>query len=195
MAGVGEILLIRHGQTEWSANGRHTSYTDLPLTAEGEREAEALRPVLRGRRIGTVLSSPVQRARRTAELAGLRLTATDDDLVEWNYGAYEGITSAQIHAERPDWSLWRDGCPDGESPEQVGARMDRLLGRVRGLLDDGDVVLVGHGHSLRVCGARWIGLEPAHGAGLLLHTATLSVLGFEHHAPAITRWNAPAAGD
>jgi probable phosphoglycerate mutase len=194
MAGVGDILLIRHGQTEWSANGRHTSYTDLPLTPQGEREAEALRPTLTGRRIAAVLCSPLRRTRRTAELAGLRITGTDDDLVEWNYGAYEGITSAQIHAERPDWSLWHDGCPDGESPEQVGARMDRVLARARELTGEGDVVLVGHGHSLRVCGARWIGLAPEYGAGLLLNTATLSTLGFEHHLPAIARWNAPVAG-
>jgi probable phosphoglycerate mutase len=195
MASVGEILLIRHGQTEWSANGRHTSTTDLPLTSQGEREAEALRPALHGRTIAAVLSSPVQRARRTAELAGLRISAADGDLAEWNYGAYEGITSAQIHAERPDWSLWRDGCPDGESPEQVGARIDRVLARARELVSDGDVVLVGHGHSLRVCGARWIGLAPAAGAGLLLNTATVSALGFEHHEPAIARWNAPVTGD
>jgi probable phosphoglycerate mutase len=195
MAGVGDILLIRHGQTEWSANGRHTSYTDLPLTRQGEREAEALRPTLAGRRIAAVLCSPLRRTRRTAELAGLRVTDTDDDLVEWNYGAYEGITSAQIHAERPDWSLWHDGCPDGESPERVGARMDQVLARARDLTGEGDVVLVGHGHSLRVCGARWIGLAPEHGAGLLLNTATLSTLGFEHHLSAIARWNAPVAGD
>ncbi|WP_345627283.1 histidine phosphatase family protein [Rugosimonospora acidiphila] len=189
---MGDIILIRHGQTEWSANGRHTSYTDLPLTPDGEREAEALRPGLAGRRIGAVLSSPLRRARRTAELAGLTVTETSDDLAEWNYGAYEGITSKQIHEGRPDWSLWRDGCPEGESPEQVGARMDRALARARELAaGDDDVVLVGHGHSLRVCGARWIGLDASHGAGLLLSTATVSALGFEHHLPAIVLWNAP----
>ncbi|GAA5181032.1 histidine phosphatase family protein [Rugosimonospora acidiphila] len=192
MDDVGDIILIRHGQTEWSANGRHTSYTDLPLTPDGEREAEALRPGLAGRRIGAVLSSPLRRARRTAELAGLTVTETSDDLAEWNYGAYEGITSKQIHEGRPDWSLWRDGCPEGESPEQVGARMDRALARARELAaGDDDVVLVGHGHSLRVCGARWIGLDASHGAGLLLSTATVSALGFEHHLPAIVLWNAP----
>lgn len=195
MVGVGDILLIRHGQTEWSANGRHTSYTDLPLTEQGEREAEALRPALAGRRIAAVLCSPLQRTRRTAELAGLEITDTDGDLVEWNYGAYEGITSKQIHAQRPDWSLWRHGCPDGESPDQVGTRVDRALARAREMAGDGDVVLVGHGHSLRVCGARWIGLAPAHGAGLLLNTATLSVLGSEHDLPALARWNAPASGN
>jgi broad specificity phosphatase PhoE len=188
---VGDILLIRHGQTEWSANGRHTSYTDLPLTDKGERQAEALRAAMAHRDIAAVLSSPMRRARRTAELAGLPVTATDDDLVEWNYGAYEGITTAQIHADRPDWSLWRDGCPDGESPEQVGARLDRVLGRARTLTPSGDVVLVGHGHSLRVCGARWIGLPAGHGGALLLDTATLSSLGAEHGNPVIAHWNSP----
>jgi broad specificity phosphatase PhoE len=188
---VGDILLIRHGQTEWSANGRHTSITDLPLTEKGEREAEALRGALAGRTFAAVLCSPKQRARCTAERAGLEITAIDDNLVEWDYGEYEGVTTAQIHAQRPDWSLWRDGCPDGESPEQVGARLDRVLARARELTSNGDVVLIGHGHALRVAGARWIGLSPAHGAGLLLNTATLSTLGFEHRGPAIAHWNSP----
>ncbi len=188
---MAEILLVRHGQTEWSAAGRHTSYSDPPLTPTGEDQARALRPALAGRRFAAVLCSPRQRARRTAELAGLTVTDVDDDLVEWNYGEYEGITTAEIHRTRPDWSLWRDGCPGGESPEQVGARLDRVLDRAGKALADGDVALVGHGHELRVAGARWVGL-PASGGGLLaLDTATLSALGHEHDNPVVARWNAP----
>jgi probable phosphoglycerate mutase len=184
---VGDVVLIRHGETEWSAAGRHTSYTDLGLTARGEAQAAGLK--LAGRHFAAVLSSPRQRARRTAELAGLTVTAVEDDLAEWNYGRYEGLTTPQIRQDSPHWSLWTDGCPGGEAPAEVGARIDRVLGRVRTLLADGDVALVGHGHSLRVVAARWIGLEPAHGRLLRLDTATLSTLGFEHEAPVISRWN------
>jgi probable phosphoglycerate mutase len=138
-----------------------------------------------------VLASPRRRAQRTAELAGLRVTAVDDDLAEWEYGDYEGITTADIRETRPDWSLWTDGAPGGESPEDVGARIDRLLVRVRRMLADGDVVLVGHGHSLRVLGARWVGLPPSGGGLLKLDTATVSILGFEHGNPVITHWNCP----
>ncbi|GGM06535.1 histidine phosphatase family protein [Micromonospora yangpuensis] len=186
---MGEIMLIRHGETEWSASRRHTSYTDLGLTDNGVRQARALRAALAGHRFAAVLASPRARALRTADLAGLRVDDVDDDLVEWNYGRYEGRTTAEIRGERPDWVIWTDGCPDGESPEQVGARLDRILARVTGLLEQGDVALVAHAHSLRVAGARWIGL-PAAGGGLLrLDTATVSALGHEHGRRVILRWN------
>ncbi|GAA4602863.1 putative phosphoglycerate mutase [Actinoplanes octamycinicus] len=185
-----EIVLIRHGQTEWSANGRHTSFTDLELTGEGEAQARRAGERLGGRRFAAVLSSPRRRALRTAELAGLTVTEVTEDLAEWNYGEYEGITTKEIRAGRPDWSLWAHGCPGGESPAEVGARLDRVLARAREL--DGDVALVGHGHSLRVAGARWVGLPPSAGGLLKLDTATLSTLGFEHAVdPVLTSWNAP----
>jgi broad specificity phosphatase PhoE len=187
---MGEIVLIRHGQTEWSAAGRHTSYTDLELTPEGERQAREAGERLAGRKFAAVFSSPRKRALRTAELAGLTVTEVTDDLAEWNYGDYEGLTSATIHETRPGWSLWTDGAPDGETPEQIAERLDRVLAKARELLDEGDVALVAHGHSLRVAGARWIGL-PASGGGLLkLGTATVSTLGFEHDNPVIDTWNA-----
>lgn len=185
-----EIVLIRHGQTEWSANGRHTSYTDLELTPEGEAQARRAGERLGGRTFAAVISSPRRRALRTAELAGLTVTEVTEDLAEWNYGEYEGITTKEIRASRPDWSLWEHGCPGGESPEQVGDRLDRVLQRARSL--GGDVALVGHGHSLRVTGARWIGLPPSAGGLLKLDTATVSVLGFEHEVdPVLSAWNAP----
>ncbi len=188
---MGEIVAIRHGQTEWSAAGRHTSYTDLPLTPEGERQAEALGKALAGRSFAAVLCSPRQRARQTAALAGLAVTRIDDDLAEWNYGEYEGLTTPQICEQRPDWWLWRDGCPGGESPEQVGTRLDRVLARAEAVLDEGDVALVAHGHSLRVAGARWVELAPAAGGVLALSTGTLSVLGHEHARRVLHSWNAP----
>jgi broad specificity phosphatase PhoE len=188
---MGNIVLVRHGETEWSKAHRHTSYTDLPLTPEGERQAKALATALAGRRFVAVISSPRQRARRTAELAGLTVTAVDEGLVEWNYGEYEGLTTAEIRAARPGWQLWTDGCPGGEPPEQVGVRLDAVLARVRPLLADGDVALVGHGHALRVLGARWVELPPTAGKLLRLDTATLSELGFEHDWAVLTRWNAP----
>lgn len=187
---MAEIVLIRHGQTEWSAAGRHTSYTDLDLTEVGERQARAAGERLAGRSFAAVISSPRKRALRTAELAGLAVTETTEDLVEWDYGEYEGSTSATIRETRPDWSLWTDGAPGGESPAEVAERLDRVLARARTFLDDGDVALIAHGHSLRVAGARWIGL-PASGGGLLkLGTATLSTLGFEHGNQVIDTWNA-----
>lgn len=187
---VREVVLVRHGETEWSKAHRHTSFTDLPLTEVGQRQAAALGPVLAGRRFAAVVSSPRQRAGRTAELGGLAVTAVDDDLTEWNYGDYEGLTTQEIRGTRPDWLLWTDGCPGGESPTQVGARADRLLARIRPLLADGDVALVGHAHVLRVLSARWIGLPPSHGRLLRLDTATISTLGFEHEREVILRWNA-----
>lgn len=190
---MGEIVLVRHGETEWSAAGRHTSRTDLELTEAGRRSAQRLGAALRERSWAAVFCSPRRRARQTAELGELPVTGIDDDLAEWDYGRYEGITTAQIHQTDPGWSLWTDGAPDGESPEQIGARVDRLLARVRPLLDQGDVGLVGHGHCLRVVGARWLALPPSAGGKLGLDTATQSVLGFEHGNPVLERWNVPAA--
>lgn len=189
---MAEIVLIRHGQTEWSAGGKHTSYTDIDLTPDGERQAREIGDRVAGRSFAAVISSPRRRARRTADLAGLAVTDVDDDLAEWNYGRYEGITTAEIHETEPTWSLWTDGAPKGETPAQVGARVDRLLAKAVKLLDDdeGDVALVGHGHCLRVVGARWIGLPPAGGGLLRLDTATLSVLGHEHGNQVIQQWNA-----
>jgi broad specificity phosphatase PhoE len=191
---MAEIVLIRHGQTEWSANGRHTSYTDLDLTPPGEQQAREAGARLGGRTFAAVISSPRKRALRTAELAGLKVTEITEDLAEWNYGEYEGITTADIRKTRPGWSLWTDGCPGGESPEQVGARLDRVLALATTLLDHGDVALLGHGHSLRVCGARWVGLPAPDGRHLKLDTATLSTLGFEHDIDhVIDTWNAPCS--
>lgn len=188
---MAEIVLVRHGQTEWSADGRHTSYTDLELTAEGERQARAVGRRLAGRSFAAVIASPRKRALRTAELAGLTVTEVTEDLAEWNYGEYEGITTGKIRTTRPDWSLWTDGCPGGESPEQVGERLDRVLARARQHLADGDVALIGHGHCLRITGARWVGLPPSAGGLLKLDTATVSTLGFEHGAdPVRAHWNA-----
>ncbi|KKJ97449.1 histidine phosphatase family protein [Micromonospora sp. HK10] len=188
---MGEILLIRHGETAWSASRRHTSYTDLELTPDGERQARALATALAGRDLVRVLASPRRRALRTADLADLRIDATDEDLAEWNYGEYEGRTTADIHETDPGWNIWTDGCPGGESPAQVGERLDRVLARITPLLDAGTVALVGHAHSLRVLGARWIGLPPAAGGLLRLDTATLSLLGHEHGRQVILRWNQP----
>jgi probable phosphoglycerate mutase len=190
---MGDLVLVRHGETEWSAIGRHTSVTDLELTPTGEKQARQLGSRLSGRTFAAVFCSPRQRARRTAELAGLAVTAIDDDLAEWDYGSYEGRTTAQILADRPDWSLWTDGGPGGESPDQITIRVDRVLDRVRPLLSTGDVALVGHGHCLRVVAARWIGLPAAGGALLKLDTATLSELGWEHGRPVVQHWNLPAA--
>ncbi|MDW5325872.1 histidine phosphatase family protein [Plantactinospora sp. KLBMP9567] len=188
---MAEIILIRHGETNWSASHRHTSYTDLELTTDGERQAREVAAELGERTFAVVLSSPRRRALRTAELAGLRVTEVDDNLSEWNYGEYEGLTTDEIRRERPDWVLWTDGCPGGESPERVGARLDRVLARATALLDTGDVALVAHGHSLRVAGARWIGLPASGGGRLRLDTATVSTLGYEHGRPVILRWNSP----
>jgi broad specificity phosphatase PhoE len=185
---VGDIVLVRHGQTEWSLAHRHTSYTDIELTPDGERQARGLADRLAGWSFAAVLSSPRKRALRTAGLAGLAVTEVDDDLAEWSYGEYEGITTDEIHRTRdPRWNLWTDGAPGGESPERVGARLDRVLARVAA--QGGDVAIVGHAHALRVLGARWVGLPPSGGGLLRLDTATLSVLGREHGRPVILRWN------
>jgi len=186
---MAEIVLIRHGQTEWSLAGRHTSHTDLDLTPEGERQAREMGAQLAGRRFAAVLSSPRKRALRTAELADLPITTIDDDLAEWDYGDYEGITTAAIREGRPGWDLWTDGAPGGESPQQAGERLDRVLARARELLAGGDVALIAHGHALRVAGARWIEQPAALGGRLRLDTATLSVLGYEHDRQVILEWN------
>jgi broad specificity phosphatase PhoE len=181
-------LLARHGETEWSANGRHTSRTDLPLTDNGRRLAERLAPHLTGRRFGLVLTSPLRRALQTSELAGLVAEAQiRDDLREWDYGDYEGLTTAEIHRRRPGWSLWRDGCPNGEAAADVGARADRVVAEVRGA--DGNAIAFGHGHMLRVLAARWLGLPPEDGALFALATGTLSTLGYEHETPVILSWS------
>ncbi|GAB7036254.1 histidine phosphatase family protein [Catenuloplanes niger JCM 9533] len=187
--GMAEIVLVRHGQTEWSVAGRHTGRTDIPLTAEGEQQAHAIGARIAGREFAAVLCSPRIRARRTAELAGLEVTEVDEDLAEWDYGDYEGITTAEIHKTDPDWYLWDDGVPGGESPDQIGTRIDRLLAKARRHLDDGDVALVAHGHALRVVGARWIEEPVRVGGRLRLDTATLCRLGFEHGRPVILEWN------
>src|SRR5258706_4295712 len=158
---VGDIVLIRHGQTEWSASGRHTSRTDLEMTPEGDRQARALAPALAARAFVAVFSSPRRRALRTAELAGLDVTAVDDDLAEWDYGEYEGLTTPEIQRSRPGWDLWTDGCPGGESPEKAGARLDRVLRRGRPPLADRGVALVGHGHASPVLAGRPGGQAPA----------------------------------
>jgi probable phosphoglycerate mutase len=185
------LWLLRHGETEWSASGRHTGRTDLPLTAAGERQAAALRDFLADVRPALVLCSPRQRALETARLAGLHVDDVTDDLAEWDYGRYEGRTTAEIQREVPGWSLWTHGVPDGESAGSVQARADRVLGRAATALGDGPVVLVGHGHFSRVLGARWIGLPIEAGANLLLGTAAPSVLGAQYGVPVIVRWNLP----
>jgi broad specificity phosphatase PhoE len=196
---VGELILIRHGETEWSRSGRHTGRTDVPLTDAGLAAAARLAPALAKRPLAAAFSSPASRARLTAELAGLVGARVDPDLQEWDYGGYEGLTSAQISATRPGWSLWRDGiipgdaAHPGETVQQVGARADAVLERVRPLLTDGDVALVAHGHLLRVLTARWLGLAPDAGRLFRLDTGTLSLLGTEHDDPVISSWNVPAA--
>lgn len=185
------LWLIRHGETEWSRSGRHTSRTDLPLTARGEKQAVALRALLGGLRPALVLCSPRHRAVHTAELAGLAVDALDDDLTEWDYGDYEGLTTAQIRERVPGWSLWTHPMPRGETAAQVSARADRVLRRTLPYLDDGPVLLIAHGHISRVIGARWIGLPAVDGQRLALGTAAPSVLGGEHGAPVVQRWNMP----
>jgi broad specificity phosphatase PhoE len=184
-----ELYVARHGETAWSLSGQHTGRTDLPLTERGERQARALGERLRGYAVAAVLTSPSQRAVRTGQIAGFDMAEIDPDLAEWDYGQYEGRRTAEILQERPDWQLFRDGCPGGESPQQVGARADRVIQRVRAI--DGNVLIFSSGHISRVLAARWLGLEPAGGRYLLLGTASLSVLGYEHNLsePAIRLWN------
>jgi broad specificity phosphatase PhoE len=197
---MGDLILLRHGETEWSLAGKHTGRTDIPLSPEGKAAAAALAPALTRRRFVAVFSSPAQRARDTAELAGLTSITIDPDLQEWDYGGYEGLTTPQIRQQRPGWYLWRDGVVPkdaehpGESVNQVGARADAVLARVRPLLAEGDVALVSHAHMLRVLTARWLGLDPDCGRLFRLGTGTLSVLGTEHDMPVILTWNVPPVG-
>jgi broad specificity phosphatase PhoE len=184
------ILLARHGETAWSLSGQHTGLTDVPLTGRGELNARALGERLSGSTFAQVFTSPLKRAARTCELAGFGgVAVVDPDLVEWNYGEYEGRTTAEIRSARPGWQLFRDGCPGGEKPEEVGARADRVAARLRAA--SGDFLVFSSGHFLRVLAARWIGLPPSGGRYLVLGTASLSALGYEHglSEPAIRLWN------
>jgi len=187
------VFVVRHGETEWSLNGRHTGTTDIPLTDNGRRLARLLRPALNGRAFSLVLVSPLQRARETCELAGMAGGAmVEPDLIEWDYGKYEGLTPDEIHADAPGWLIFRDGCPGGESPAHVSARADRVIARVRAV--EGDVALFAHGHVLRVLAARWLGLPAGGGQHFLLDTATLTVLDYYRGVPAFKTWNAPLVG-
>jgi len=184
-------VLVRHGETEWSRAGRHTGRTDVPLTEHGRGQAVAVGEELRARGFALVLSSPLGRALETCRLAGFGGRAEQrDELMEWDYGAYEGRTTSEIREERPGWTLWRDGVPDGETVEQVGVRVDRVLDEVRSA--DGDVLLFAHGHVLRVLTARWLGLDPDAGRLFALDPATLSTLGYERETPVLQLWNQPA---
>jgi broad specificity phosphatase PhoE len=183
---TGEIFLIRHGETAWSLSGQHTSRTDLPLTEAGRQRAADLATKLGGRGFAMVLSSPMQRAVETSRLAGYA-PETEPNLHEWDYGAYEGLTSAEIHKTSPGWTIWSGTPPKGESAQQVGARADRVIERSLGV--DGDVALFGHGHMLRVLAARWLKLDPDCGSLLALDTGSISVLGWEHTSRVIRLWN------
>jgi broad specificity phosphatase PhoE len=200
MLRMGELILIRHGETEWSRSGKHTGRTDLPLTEAGRAAATALRPALAARNIAAAFVSPASRAIETAELAGLTGAKVDPDLWEWDYGGYEGLTTDEIRKQRPSWSLWQDGiipgdaAHPGETAEEVGARTDAVLGRVRPLLRDEDVALVAHGHLLRVLTARWLGLAPDNGKLFRLDTGTFSTLSAEREQSVISSWNVPSAG-
>ena len=187
---VQRVCLIRHGETEWSLNGRHTGTTDIPLTENGRNVARQWKPVLSQVTFALVLTSPLQRARETCELAGLGQQAeVDNDLREWNYGEYEGLTIKQIQAQRPSWMIFTDGCPSGESPDEIQARIDRVIEKVRAV--EGNVALFSHGHFLRCFGARWLGLRAEEGRFFLLDPATVSVLSYYRGIPAVDRWNAP----
>jgi len=181
-----DVWLLRHAETEWSRDGRHTGRTDVPLTDEGRDRARALRKRIDGHEFALVLSSPLSRARETAELAGL-IPEPRDDLLEFDYGDYEGITTAQIREARPDWYLWRDGSLNGETPDDVGRRVDRVIDEA--LRADGDVALVAHGHVLRALGARWVEQPASFGGRLYLETGSISILGFEREVRVLRRWN------
>jgi broad specificity phosphatase PhoE len=184
------VFAIRHGETAWSLSGQHTGTTDIPLTDSGRRLAQRLRLVLARNAFELVLCSPMQRARETCTLAGFGDKAViDSDLVEWNYGEYEGLTPQQIREVAPGWLIFRDGCPGGEAPEQVSGRVDRVIARSRAV--DGDLALFSHGHVLRVLVARWIGLSASGGQHFLLNTGTLCVLGYYREIPAVRIWNGP----
>jgi probable phosphoglycerate mutase len=185
-----EIYLVRHGETEWSLSGRHTGRSDIPLTSKGEEAARGVADRLHGQSFAAVWSSPSQRAMNTCALAGFGSERiVKDDLAEWDYGAYEGLTSKQIHAQRPDWQLFRDGCPDGEAAADAGTRADRIIGEIREA--NARVLVFSSSHFLRVLGARWLNLPPENGAGFVLDTTSISVLGYEHDLfePVIRKWN------
>jgi probable phosphoglycerate mutase len=187
---VTEVVLVRHGETAWTRTRQHTGRTDLPLEEEGREQARLVGEALEGRTFGLVLTSPLRRARETAELAGFGAAAQDrEDLAEWDYGEYEARTTKEIRAERRDWSLWHDGAPGGETPEDAGRRADRVVEEIRAA--GVDTLVFGHGHMLRVLAARWLGLAPADGRLFVLGTATVSVLGYERETPALLRWNEP----
>ncbi|HVV37248.1 MAG TPA: histidine phosphatase family protein [Acidimicrobiales bacterium] len=186
------LVVVRHGETEWSATGRHTSTTDVPLTDTGRTQAQALAPVLAARRFAEVLTSPRRRAVETAGLAGFGDAAVDDDLVEWDYGAYEGRTTADIRVEAPQWNVWDDGAPSGEPAARIAARADRIVARARSAA--GDVVVFSHAHFLRVLAARWLGLDVAFGRYLFLDAGSVGELGWEREQPVVRSWNhTPAA--
>jgi len=187
---LNSIWLVRHGETEWTVSKQHTGSTDIELTPRGEAQARELAPVLGKESFGLVMTSPLQRARRTAELAGFADAQVDAQLVELDYGEYEGLTTAEIHEQRPDWSLWRDGSPGGESIDDAARRADGVIERISSL--DGDVLLFGHGHFSRVLGARLLGLAASEGRLLMLGPGSLSVIGSEHDERAIRMWNAYA---
>jgi probable phosphoglycerate mutase len=188
MAEKNRIWLVRHGETEWSKSGQHTGRTDIPLTAVGEQQGQALGRHLAGRHFALVLTSPLSRARETCRLAGFSAAAeVSDDLLEWDYGIYEGRTTAAVRAEQPGWSIWTTSIPKGETVEQVGERVRRVLARADAV--DGDVALFAHAHLLRILSACWIGLPPIHGRNLTLGTASLSVLGYERETRVIQVWN------
>ena len=188
MAAPAQIAVVRHGQTEWSLNGRHTGTTDIPLTDAGRAEAVASAPLVQAMTIDRVVCSPLQRARETCSLLDLGLEPTiDADLVEWNYGRYEGITTKEIRETVPDWTVWFGGCPDGETPDEVAARVDRVIAAARDA--GGTTLVVAHGHVLRVLTARWLGLVPQDGRFFRLDTATVSLLGWERDTPVLLKWN------
>jgi len=182
-----ELWVVRHGETEWSASGRHTSTTDVPLTPAGEQAARALRARLSGTTFDLVLTSPRERARRTAELAGFPDAHVEDDLAEWAYGDYEGVTTATIRETVPGWTVWTHPCPGGETAEQVGRRLDRVVAKVRA--HGGRVLVFGHGHASRVLAVRWLAQPVVEGRNLALDTGTISVLGYERETPVVARWN------
>ena len=191
-----QLWLLRHGATEWALNGRHTGSTDLPLLPEGEAEARALGPVLSQQQFAAVFSSPLQRAQRTCELAGLGdQMQICDDIIEWNYGDYEGITTATIRESIPEWTVWSHGCPNGEDPPEVEARCARAISTALAIPEDGDVALFAHGHILRALAGTWLGLGATGGQLMKLGTASVSILGWERGTPTIQRWNAPSTGN
>ncbi len=185
-----QVFIVRHGETEWSLSGQHTGTTDIPLTEHGRQVARLLQPILAKESFALALTSPLQRAQETCRLTGFGDVATvEPDLVEWNYGRYEGLTPGQIHATAPGWLIFRDGCPGGEQPEEIGARVDRVIAKVRAV--EGNVALFAHGHVFRVLAARWLGFPPLAGQHFLLDTATMTILSYYRGVPAIKQWNAP----